>query len=395
MAVRPPPLPAPPAARRWLRALLALYLLTAAFVTVQQGVFARSNNFRIFRASAVNLVAGRDLYAPHPDQHFDRFKYSPTFAVLFLPLAVLPFVPALFVWSLLNALGLYYALRRLLPERPAALAIGLVYLELLFSMQYAQSNALVTALIVLAFVALERGAQGRAAGLIAVDGFIKLFPFAAAALGLLYPRRLRFALRFAAAAAALALLPLLVTAPPQLVAQYRSWRAIETADTLNRGYSLMGYLHDWLGLDWPNWPVQLAGTAALLLPLVLRRARRAEPGFRRLFLCSLLVYCVLFNHQSERATFIIAYTGIAVWYASSAPDRLRTAVMALTLLVMAIHDVDVLPRWVKWQILVPYGIKGIPCLVAWPLMQWELLRGRRSESPGTGRSATAPAPAPT
>ncbi len=395
MAVRPPPLPAPPAARRWLRALLALYLLTAAFVTVQQGVFARSNNFRIFRASAVNLVAGRDLYAPHPDQHFDRFKYSPTFAVLFLPLAVLPFVPALFIWSLLNALGLYYALRRLLPERRAALAIGLVYLELLLSVQYAQSNALVTALIVLAFVALERGAPGRAAALVAADGFIKLFPFAAAARGLLYPRRLRFTLRFAAAAAALALLPLLVTSPAELAAQYRSWRAIETADALNRGYSLMGYLHDRLRLEWPNWPVQLAGTAALLLPLALRRARCAEPGFRRLFLCSLLVYCVLFNHQSERATFIIAYTGIAVWYAGSAPNRLRTAVMALTLLVMAVHDVDVLPRWVKWQILVPYGIKGIPCLVAWPLMQWELLRGRRSESPGTGRSATAPAPAPT
>src|SRR5581483_11801053 len=106
----------------------------------------------------------------------------------------------------LNALGLYYALRRLLPERRAALAIGLVYLELLLSVQYAQSNALVTALIVLAFVALERGAA---------DGFIKLFPFAAAALGLLYPRRLRFTLRFAAAAAALALLPLLVTSPAE------------------------------------------------------------------------------------------------------------------------------------------------------------------------------------
>jgi len=49
--------------------------------------------------------------------------------------------------------------------------------------------------------------------------------------------------------------------------------------------------------------------------------------------------------------------------------------MALTLLVMVVHDVDVVPRWVKYDFLVPYRIKGIPCLVAWFVMQWELLFG--------------------
>src|SRR2546428_70322 len=197
-------------ARRWL---FALYVISAVFVAVQQGVLAQSNDFRIYRFSAVNLLAGRDLYAAHPDQHLDFYKYSPTFALLFIPLAVLPFAPALLLWSLLNAL-------------------------------------------------------------------------------------------------------------------YRSWRAIETADTLNRGYSLMQYLYMWFGADWPNWPVQLAGTAVLLLPLALGRRCCADAAFRRLFLCSLLVYMVLFNHQSEHATFIIAVTGIAIWYVSSPPSQLRTAIMA-------------------------------------------------------------------
>src|SRR5256885_14933933 len=52
--------------------------------------------------------------------------------------------------------------------------------------------------------------------------------------------------------------------------------------------------------------------------------------------------------------------------------------MALTLLVMVAHDVDVVPRWVKYDLLVPYRIKGIPCLVAWFVMQWELLVTARS-----------------
>src|SRR5205807_9694925 len=124
------------------RSLLALYLASAVFVTVQQGILGRSNNFTVFRAAATNLLAHRDLYAAHPDQHFDFYKYSPTFAVLFAPLAYLPFALTFLCWTLLNGLLLWYALDRLLPERQATVALALLYLEVLLALQYGQSNAL-------------------------------------------------------------------------------------------------------------------------------------------------------------------------------------------------------------------------------------------------------------
>src|SRR5881227_1670900 len=65
--------------RRWL---LGLYVASALLVTLQQGVLRPSNNFRVFRSATINLLAGRDLYAAHPEQHFDYYKYSPTFALL-------------------------------------------------------------------------------------------------------------------------------------------------------------------------------------------------------------------------------------------------------------------------------------------------------------------------
>src|SRR5947208_14052328 len=120
---------------RLRRSFFALYLASALFVTVQQGVVGPSNNFKVFRAAAVNLLAHRDLYAAHPDQHFDLYKYSPTFALLFAPFAALPFAPALLIWSLLNSLLLSYAVRRLLPDRQAPSALALVSLELLFAVQ--------------------------------------------------------------------------------------------------------------------------------------------------------------------------------------------------------------------------------------------------------------------
>src|SRR5438105_15298624 len=278
-------------ADRARRSLLALYLASAVFVTVQQGILGRSNNFTVFRAAATNLLAHRDLYAAHPDQHFDFYKYSPTFALLFAPLAALPFAPALLIWSLLNSLLLWYAVRRLLPDRQATLALALVYLEVLFAMQYTQSNGLVAALLLLAFLALEAGRQLRAALLIGLDAFIKIFPLGAAALALFHPRRWRFTLLFAAMGAGLALLPLVVIPSHALVAESRSWWTIETADAsrLNRGDSVMQYLHQWLGFDWPHWPVQLAGTLLLLAPLALQRRCWCDLSCRFRFRCSLLV----------------------------------------------------------------------------------------------------------
>ncbi len=360
------------------RAFLGLYLVSVALVTVQQGVLKQANNFAVFRTASLNLFAGLDLYAAHPEQHFDYYKYSPTFAFLFAPLAVLPFALALLLWNLLNAMLLYYALAHLLPERRATLALALVYVEVLFAMQYSQSNALVTALIVLGFLALERGRQLSASLAIALGACVKIFPVAALALGTFHPRKWRFGLVFLGVAVGLLALPLVAVPPHELLAQYRSWQAIEAADTLNRGYSVMEYLYLWFGLDWPNWPVQLAGTAVFLLPVALGPSRWADPDFRRLFLCSLLVYLVLFNHQSERATFVIAYTGIVVWYASSPRTRLRTALMAFAFFVMAVHSLDIVPRSVKNEIFIPYRLKGIPCLIAWVVIQLELWRwGRR------------------
>ncbi len=136
----------------------------------------------IFRSASLNLFAGRDLYAAHPEQHFDFYKYSPTFAVLFAPLAYLPFALTFLCRTLLNGLLLWYALDRLLPEREATVALALLYLEVLLALQYGQSNALVAALMILAFVAFEARRP--------VGAAVKLFPLAAVSLAVFHPRRL-------------------------------------------------------------------------------------------------------------------------------------------------------------------------------------------------------------
>src|SRR5258708_1333956 len=93
-----------PRSQRWL---LGLYVSAALVVTIQRGVFGFPNDFAIFRASFWNLIAGRDLYVLRLDQAYDRFWYSPTFALLFAPFAVLPLGVGLFLWNLVNVLTIF------------------------------------------------------------------------------------------------------------------------------------------------------------------------------------------------------------------------------------------------------------------------------------------------
>src|SRR5205823_9434970 len=112
------------------------------------------NDFAIFRASFWNLLGNQDLYVLRLDQARDYFKYSPSFALLFAPFAVIPFVLGLFFWNAVNALAIFFSLRAVLLREQWAAAQILVALPTLRSLQSSQSNALVAGLMIAAFVCL-------------------------------------------------------------------------------------------------------------------------------------------------------------------------------------------------------------------------------------------------
>jgi hypothetical protein len=372
-------------ARSWL---LALYVITVVVVAVGKayGYRGPDNNFLIFRWSFLNLASGLDMYAAQPAHHTDLYKYSPSFAILFAPFALLPFSLSLALWDALNALLLFYAVERLLPSRQAAIVLALIYFEVLRSMQRSQSNSLVTALVILAYLAFEQRRQVGAAFAIAIGAAVKIFPLAALALAIFYPRRLRFAFWMTVAMVVVLALPLIVVSPAGLAAQYQSWRAVEAVDALSVGGGgggglyggVMQQLRLLFGVSWPNWPVQLAGTVLLLLPLA-RWRNWAEADFRMRFLCALLVYMVIFNHQSESPSFVIAVTGIAIWFVTTPRNWWHTTVMVLTILVVSISSTDITPKSWQRDFFVHYRLKTIPCTLAWLTMIWELIAYRRSE----------------
>ena len=359
----------------WFIAVAWIVAVIAA--TLQQSVVHQNNNFLIFRAASIHLLHGQDLYAAYPTLHFDFYKYSPSFALLFLPLAVLPIVLSMLLWNAINAGCLYLALGTVLPRRAAAIARAVAFLDMLGSLQNVQSNALVAALIILTLAAYER--RHTAMGSLAADvgTAIKLFPVAAVSFAIFHPRKLRVALAVVFGMSLLVLLPLLVTPPATLMSQYGSWRAIEAKDAMERGFTVMQMVQLLLHRDWPNWPQQFLGTLLLVAPVLVRRTRWSEWMFRLTYLCSVLVFCVIFNHQSESPTFVIAMAGAAIWFASlPRPSRAEWGLFVFIVVCTMLASSEAMPPAIQRAVFDRYHAKTIPCIVLWIVLQVRLWKPR-------------------
>jgi hypothetical protein len=354
--------------------LLVVYVASALVVTIQRGVFRFANDFAIFRASFWNLIAGRDLYVLRLDQAHDLFKYSPSFALLFAPFAVFPFAVGLFLWNVVNAVALFFALRLLLPREKAAIAQALVFLPMLRSMQSSQSNALMAALIIFAFVCYERGWLWRAGLAVGLGAVTKIFPLAALIFALPRRDRVRAVLISFLTIVVLLALPLLVVSPHGLVAQYQSWSALEKTETIQLGSSVMGLFRD-AGLGWPAWPIQLAGCVILLSVLLARLSDWDDRMVRLQFLAFVMVFCVIFNHRAERQSAVIAISGLVIWYLSSPRATWRTSLFVIVFALVSITGSGFIPGAIK-RILVHQVRFPIPLTILWLAMLSDLARPR-------------------
>ncbi len=138
-----------------------IYSLLAIGISIQLRyliVPPNDNNYKIFAASFFHLLNGQDLYQLYPDEHFDLYKYTPTFALCFSFLAVLPETAGLMGWNLINVLVLLYAIAQLpyLKEERKHLLLILIIPELVLTIQNAQSNALITGLLLCSFTMAEK-----------------------------------------------------------------------------------------------------------------------------------------------------------------------------------------------------------------------------------------------
>jgi hypothetical protein len=370
------------------RALLGFWVAAVIIVSLQAAAH-HNNNFEIFRTSWLNLLAGNDLYVLN-SRHRDLYLYSPSFALLFAPFAVLPFGVGLLLWNAVNATALYWGLGRVLSAEQAFAARLIVFMDTVGAMQNVQSNALVAGLMIITFAELERRHELRAALAMGCATAIKIFPILAAAFAIFRLFRLpRFILACVIVGALLLAAPLAVQSPAQLAAEYRSWVSISGTEAAHPSYSVMAQPAIWFGVDWPDWPIQLAGVVILLAPLM-QVAHWGSSRFRLLFLASVLMFGVLFNHKAESPSFVIAVAGVAIWFVTSRRDRFAWIVLGIVIVGTVLSASDAMPELLQQRIFVPYKLKTLPVLLVWLLTQAELWRRNVSAPFDAPASPSAP-----
>jgi len=366
------------------RTLAALYLVAGIAAGLISYSLGQSRNLEVFRHASHALLAGRDLY---DGSSVDWFKYSPTFALLFLPLAVLPAPIAAAAWGALNFGAAFVGINSAAGDSKArVVALAAALPGILLATDGDQANLLVGGAMLYAFGAFTRGQSVRGAVAIASGALVKIFPIAAVVFVLLRRGsgdRERSLFRILVALAIGLALPLLVLSPAQLGAQFYSWSALVRADHATRGWSVVTIARDNFGAS--GLAMQLGAVATLLLPivaLILDRPGTHDPRFRRALAASTLILLVLLNHRSEYTSFVITALASALWFADGPPNGWRVALLLTAAIApgpffLLRDEQNTLHESALWIFGAHrnfHAVRLVPFIAVWALLQIDMVR---------------------
>lgn len=306
------------------------------------------------------MLHNQNLYTAYPNEYGDLYKYSPTFALLMAPFAILPDWLGLTLWNALGAFVLFIGLRKLMAEQKHFnLLLVFLIAELFLTTANSQSNALITGCILLAFHYLETGRSGIAAFFIMLTVFIKLFTLVVLILFLFYPSRIRNGLFVIISTLVLLVLPLIVISASSLYTQYHNWaELLERDHSISHGIGLLGFLNSLKLFPVSKSGVLVSGIMVVLFPLV-RYKYWSNLFFKQNYLCLLLLWMVVFNHKAESPSYIIAMSGTALWAHFNGFSKPTILFLILAFVFTSLASTDLCPKTLRENFIEPYCIKSL------------------------------------
>ena len=104
----------------------------------------------------------------------------------------------------------------------------------------------------------------------------------------------------------------------------------------------MGMLHSWFGLDSGKDLLVIIGLVCMLVPFLFIHKYK-DPRYRLTWFAALLIWMVIFNHKAESPTFIIAFTGIALWVFGSHKTNFLVLLAILAFVFTSLVPTDIFP----------------------------------------------------
>ena len=356
---------------------LGVLLLVTIFVSLQSissgtwirpsGLESYYNNYLIFKTSAIHLFDGLDLYDYHFGDHYDLYKYSPVFAMFMTPFNALPDWLGLIIWNTINLIALITGLSKLpgLDRKKVAFILLISALELIGSTMNEQSNALMSGLMVLGLAYLEKDKPFLAMMYLVFSVYIKLFSLVVFMIIIFYRSKYKCALYTVFWFVIFAILPVMVTGWDGLINTYKSWFNLLGNDYESSvGFSVLGILVKWFNYKGSRNLVFLLGVFIMILPLIKTNQYKLRE-FRYAVFSAILIWIIIFNHKAESPTFIIAMTGMGIYFTTQKFNLENKLFLAFALIFVSLVYSDLMPPGPRNTFFHPYFIKALPCILVW------------------------------
>lgn len=204
--------------------LMGLWALLGVIAWITKYFPGKYNNFSIFRQSFWHTLNELPLYAAYPEEYNDIFHYGPVFSLVVAPFAITPLWLGLLTWSVAQSLFLFWAVK-MLPgtKRERIFIYWFCAHELLTSLFMSQFNISIAAIIVLAYVLIEKEKDVWAAFVIMLGTFTKLYGITGLAFFFFSRHKMKFCLSCVGWAVVMVVAPMILSGPDYIMSQYTGW----------------------------------------------------------------------------------------------------------------------------------------------------------------------------
>ena len=353
-----------------------------ALATILQNVVIRGryNNYLIFEGVFNHSLKQLPLFIPYPEEYGDMNHYGVFFSAIIAPFALLPSGLGCALWILANVAFLYWAIRQLPLSKGVLIGILLIAAHDMYTAAAMQQfNISVIALLVAAFVFVEKGKSHWATLFIVIGTLTKLYGIGGLACFFFAKDKKRFIGSALLWLGLLFCLPMLYSSPEYVLSQYHDWyislsqKNGENMDTSHynlQNLSFLGFLQR-TGIYNNNLVVIAIALLLFALPY-LRIVQYKHLRFRLMFLASVSMFLCLFSTGTENSTYVVAYVGIGIWFMTT-PNRNNTLkIILLVLAFLASLSPTDLFKPLKEPYIIRYSLRAVPVMLIWLTLIWEM-----------------------
>ena len=344
-----------------------------------------ANNFLIYKYVFWHTIERKDLYLYYPEEFADLNHYGPFFSIFIAPFAVVPEGLGIVMWHVFLAMLLYVAIRTSRFSKYEILfMLWYAAQDLITCLMMSQFNIAVAALILLSFTMVEQKKDHWATFFICVGTFVKLLGVVGLSFFFFSKRKKTFLVSLFVWSIVMFVAPMVISSPDYVVGQYESWyhalaskNMTNTADVLTmNNISLLGLIRrPLIGYNYSDMWV-IVPYLLIVATAYFRIGQWKHLAFRKMVLVQMLFMVILISTGTENSSYVIAYIGIPLWYASVPWKRSHwdLALLVFAFVFGSLSPTDLYPRALKTEVIRPYALRALPVVLIWIKLTWEMLR---------------------